>query len=181
MATTEEYLTALEERFGASLGKFEDGAVSAVLNGRRSITITFDEAAKRATLTTPLNGTSRSLPSALLCELLKRNFPDSSMAGSLLCAAPDGESLVMVNAIRFCSAEPALLAGIAAAQAQAAQTLAAWIMARLEGQGGGLDDDNDEGDYDYEADDQQGWSSSLIDRMRQDPRDAAPIDRKQDS
>ena len=106
--------------------------------------VQIEQDAGSATITT-----RRELPTAALNDLLKRNFPDSRMAGSMLVASPSQDSLVMINVIPLCSATPELLAGIAMAQAHAALDLSNEIVASRRRESSDADAD-DEGDFDLD-------------------------------
>src|SRR5262245_28004612 len=123
MTANEQFMSALKERFGGALTTLASGAVEAVLRGRQRMTVPFDEVVRTATIVAPVEAATRELPTATLHELLKRNFPDSRMAGSMLVAPPATDALAMINVIPLCSATPELLAGIAMAQAHAALDL----------------------------------------------------------
>ena len=129
MTAIEQFVGGLEERFGSALTRLPDGAVEAVLRGRQRVTIRFDEAGGTAAITAPVEAATRALGAASLNDLLKRNFPDSRMAGSMLVASPEQEAVAMVNVVTLCSATPELLAGIAMAQAYAAFDLSGSIRA----------------------------------------------------
>jgi hypothetical protein len=128
MTAIDHFLNGLRERFGAALTTLPDGTFQALLRGRQKITIAIDESARTATVTTPVAAASRDLPAAILNDLLKRNFPDSRMAGSLLAAIPSEEVLVAINVVPLYSATPELLAGIAMAQAHAALDMSSSIL-----------------------------------------------------
>jgi hypothetical protein len=104
---------------------------------------------RTATIAAPVEAARRELPTAALNDLLKRNFPDSRMAGSMLVALPSQDSLVMINVIPLCSATPELLAGIAMAQAHAALDLSNEIVASRRRESSDADAD-DEGDFDLD-------------------------------
>ena len=149
MTAIEQFVAGLEQRFGSALASSAGGAVEAVLRGRQRITVTFDEAVRTATIAAPVEAARRELPTAALNDLLKRNFPDSRMAGSMLVASPSQDSLVMINVIPLCSATPELLAGIAMAQAHAALDLSNEIVASRRRETSDADAD-DEGDFDLD-------------------------------
>ena len=150
MTGIEHFLNGLRERFGNALTTLPDGTVQAVLRGRQRVTIAFDETARTATVITPVEAATRDLPAATLEDLLKRNFPDSRMAGSLLAAIPSEEVLVAINAVPLYSATPELLAGIAMAQAHAALDMSSWI--RVSRSESGDEDDDDDFDWDSHTD-----------------------------
>src|SRR5690349_4022531 len=87
MTAIEQFVEGLEQRFGSALARSAEGVVEAVLRGRQRITVAFDEAARTATIAAPVEPAGRELPTAVLNDLLKRNFPDSRMAGSMLVGA----------------------------------------------------------------------------------------------
>jgi hypothetical protein len=167
MTAIEHFVNGLRDRFGAGLTTLPDGTVQAVLRGRQKVTIAFDESARTATVTTPVAAASRDLPAAILNDLLKRNFPDSRMAGSLLAAIPTEEVLVAINVVPLYSATPELLAGIAMAQAHAALDMSSSILTSRSESGEEDDDDDDEFDddglIDEEADKRDLALSSLTD------------------
>jgi len=148
MTAIEHFLNGLRDRFGAGLTTLPDSTVQALVRGRQKVTIAFDESARTATITTPVAAASRDLPAAILNDLLKRNFPDSRMAGSLLAAIPTEEVLVAINVVPLYSATPELLAGIAMAQAHAALEMSSSIIAGRSESGQDADDDDDEFDDD---------------------------------
>jgi hypothetical protein len=154
MTAIEHFLNGLQDRFGAGLTAFADGTLQATVRGRQKITIAFDESARTATVTTPVAAASRDLPAAILTDLLKRNFPDSRMAGSLLAAVPGEEVLVAVNVVPLYSATPELLAGIAMAQAHAALEMSSSILASRS-ESGHEDDDDDDDDDEFDDDDRE--------------------------
>jgi hypothetical protein len=150
MTGIEHFLNGLRERFGNALTTLSDGTVQAVLRGRQRVTIAFDETARTATVITPVEAATRDLPAATLNDLLKRNFPDSRMAGSLLAAIPSEEVLVAINAVPLYSATPELLAGIAMAQAHAALDMSSWIrVSRAES--ADEDDEDEDDDFDWDS------------------------------
>jgi hypothetical protein len=168
MTAIEHFLNGLRDRFGAGLTTLPDGAVQAVLRGRQKVTVAFDERARTATICTPVAAATRDLPPAILNDLLKRNFPDSRMAGSLLAAIPTEEVLVALNVVPLYSASPELLAGIAMAQAHAALEMSSSILTSRS-ESGRLDDDDDDefdddGPADHDDDEQDLAMSSLTDR-----------------
>jgi len=159
MSAIELFMNGLRDRFGG-LTTLPDGTVQAVVRGRQKVTIAFDESARTATVTTPVAAASRDLPASILNDLLKRNFPDSRMAGSLLAAIPTEETLVAINVVPLCSATPQLLAGIAMAQAHAALDMSSSIITSRSESGeaddddefdedGLIDDDGDEQDHEW--------------------------------
>jgi hypothetical protein len=152
MTAIEHFLNGLRDRFGTGLTTLPDGTVQAVLRGRQKVTVAFDESARTATICTPVAGATRDLPPAILNDLLKRNFPDSRMAGSLLAAIPTEEVLVALNVVPLYSASPELLAGIAMAQAHAALEMSSSILTSRSESGRLDDDDDDEFDDDGPAD-----------------------------
>ena len=151
MTAIEHFVAGLEQRFGSALARSAEGVVEAVLRGRQRITVTFDDSARTATIAAPVEAASRELPTAALNDLLKRNFPDSRMAGSMLVAPPSQDSLVMINVIPLCSATPDLLAGIAMAQGCAALDLANAI--RADRKEASHDGDDDDEALDFESED----------------------------
>jgi hypothetical protein len=151
MTAIEHFLNGLRERFGPGLTTLPDGSVQAVLRGRQKVTIAFDESARTATVTTPVEAATRDLPAATLNDLLKRNFPDSRMAGSLLAAVPSEDVLVALNVVPLCSATPELLAGIAMAQAHAALDLSNSILASRTENGDEYDEDEEDDDLDFDG------------------------------
>ena len=176
MTAIEQFVAGLEQRFGTARASSAEGVFEAVLRGRQRITVTFDEAASTATIAAPVEPASRELPTADLNDLLKRNFPDSRMAGSMLVAPPSHDSLVMINVIPLCSATPELLAGIAMAQGCAALDLANAILADRKEAGDAGDDDEE--DLDFEGlDDDDRFVGSALEHWRAAERDgAAPND-----
>src|SRR5262245_15600736 len=168
MTAIEHFLNGLRDRFGGGLTALPDGTVQAVVRGRQKVTIAFDESARTATVTTPVAAASRDLPATVLNDLLKRNFPDSRMAGSLLAAIPTEEVLVAINVVPLCSATPELLAGIAMAQAHAALEMASAILTSRGESGDEEEDDDDDqfdgdGHFDGDDDEQDLAMSSLTD------------------
>jgi len=165
MSAIELFMNGLRDRFGG-LTTLPDGTVQAVVRGRQKVTIAFDESACTATITTPVAAASRDLPTAVLNDLLKRNFPDSRMAGSLLAAIPSEEVLVAINVVPLYSASPELLAGIAMAQAHAAIEMSSSIIAGRSESGREDEDEDDEFAYaglmdDNDDDDEQDTVLSL--------------------
>jgi hypothetical protein len=156
MTAIEQFVNGLRERLGAGLTTLPDGTLQTVVRGRQKVTIAFDESARTATVTTPVAAASRDLPASILNDLLKRNFPDSRMAGSLLAAIPTEETLVAINVVPLCSATPQLLAGIAMAQAHAALDMSSSIITSRSESGEADDDDDDELDEDGLIDDDGG-------------------------
>jgi hypothetical protein len=172
MTAIEHFLNGLRERFGAALTTLPDGSFQALLRGRQKITIAFDESARTATVTTPVAAASRDLPAAILNDLLKRNFPDSRMAGSLLAAIPTEEVLVAINVVPLYSATPELLAGIAMAQAHAALDMSSSILTSRGESDDEQDDDEDQFDDDLvddDDDDEQDLAMSSLNDGWADP------------
>jgi len=151
MTAIEQFVNGLRERLGAGLTTLPDGTLQTVVRGRQKVTIAFDESARTATVTTPVAAASRGLPASILNDLLKRNFPDSRMAGSLLAAIPTEETLVAINVVPLCSATPQLLAGIAMAQAHAALDMSSSIITSRSESGEADDDDDDDDEFDEDG------------------------------
>ena len=174
MTAIEQFVGGLEERFGGALTKLPDGAVEAVLRGRQRVTIRFDETARTAAITAPVEAATRALGAASLNDLLKRNFPDSRMAGSMLVASPEQDALIMVNVVTLCSATPELLAGIAMAQAYAAFDLSRVILASRKepaSEDDGFLDEDEEDEASFLGASLEEWRASELDDAADDRQD----------